>query len=206
MSYAPFLIANYKTGLDREVEPWLLPADAFSTFQNAYLKRGVINKRSGYSLWSTFLTPRGNITAIQNQISPSVTQTNHGFLTGDKVFITGVSGMTQINNRMYTITVVSANIYSLNDTDSTAYPVYGGGGVAYHNEGLPIMGLRTYIRSDGTKQLCVFNTKSMGVYDPNGNFGYIGAIGGPYDGGTNRYGTFFTGGDANFFWTENYRS
>jgi len=51
-SYQPFLIANLRTGLQLNLEPWLLPKDAFSMLENAYLENGVIVKRNGYSLFA----------------------------------------------------------------------------------------------------------------------------------------------------------
>ena len=41
-------IAPFKEGLDRESENWLLPNEAFVTFENALVSRGVVIKRSGY--------------------------------------------------------------------------------------------------------------------------------------------------------------
>lgn len=49
-SYKPFLIANFRTGIELDLEPWLLPQDAFSELKNAYIKDGKLIKRSGYSL------------------------------------------------------------------------------------------------------------------------------------------------------------
>lgn len=43
-----------------------------------------------------------------------ITSTNHGFVTGDTVYINNVGGMTQINNRIFTVTRVDANSYQLN--------------------------------------------------------------------------------------------
>jgi hypothetical protein len=206
MTFSPFLIANYKTGLDREVEPWLLPADAFATFQNAYLKRGVINKRQGKQLFARFSTAQGLITSISQANPAVVTQVNHGFLTGQQIYISGVNGMTQINNRVYTITFIDPDTYSLDGVDSTAYTAYVSDGTSWFFQDLPIMGLKTFLKPLGGKQLVVFNTRRMGVYDPNGPSGYIFALGGVYDAPTNRFLDYFTGNDSNFFWTENYRS
>ena len=50
MTTTPFLIADFKTGLDRSLEPWILPRDAFPNLENAYLFRGVIRKRGGSQL------------------------------------------------------------------------------------------------------------------------------------------------------------
>lgn len=44
-----FLIANMQVGLERDRDPWLLPDEAFPTIEDAYLFRGRIKRRSGYS-------------------------------------------------------------------------------------------------------------------------------------------------------------
>ena len=49
MSYKPYLIADFKTGIELDKEPWLLPKDAFTKMENAYLYEGVITKRRGYT-------------------------------------------------------------------------------------------------------------------------------------------------------------
>ena len=43
-----FTIAPFSDGLDREAEPWLLPNEAFVKMENAFLRRGVLQKRYGY--------------------------------------------------------------------------------------------------------------------------------------------------------------
>lgn len=43
-----------------------------------------------------------------------INSTNHGFVTGDIVYINNVGGMTQINNKIFTVTRVDANSYKLN--------------------------------------------------------------------------------------------
>lgn len=48
MTYQPYLISNYSTGLDRELQPWLLPEDAMTELFDGYVYRGVTNKRDGY--------------------------------------------------------------------------------------------------------------------------------------------------------------
>ena len=45
-----FLIAPFKSGLERDVEPWLIPEDALETLEDSYIFRGKIRKRFGYSL------------------------------------------------------------------------------------------------------------------------------------------------------------
>ncbi len=48
-SYQPFLIADFSTGLELGKEPWLLPKDAFSSMEDAFIHQGVLQKRKGYT-------------------------------------------------------------------------------------------------------------------------------------------------------------
>lgn len=45
--YEPFFIGPLSLGLVEGLQPWLLPADAWSVLKNGYLRRGVLNKRLG---------------------------------------------------------------------------------------------------------------------------------------------------------------
>lgn len=47
MAYDRFLIAPINTGLETDVKPWLIPDDAFSQLENAYVYRGRVRKRFG---------------------------------------------------------------------------------------------------------------------------------------------------------------
>jgi hypothetical protein len=76
-----------------------------------------------------------NVTAI-TQASPCVvTAVGHGYTTGQEVYLTGISGMTQLNGRNFKITVLTADTFSLqyrngNNVNSTAYGAYTSGGVS----------------------------------------------------------------------------
>lgn len=71
-----------------------------------------------------------NISAATKANPCSLTVTGHGFSTGERITIAGVGGMTQLNGNSYTITVVDANTFTLNGTDSSAYGIYTSGGTA----------------------------------------------------------------------------
>ena len=64
------------------------------------------------------------------QANPAVvtTSANHGLSTDDLVFITGVVGMTEVNDRGFGIVVVSATTFILKNEDSTAHTAYTSGG------------------------------------------------------------------------------
>lgn len=41
MNYQGYLIANYATGLDKELQPWLLPDDAQFELLDGFVYKGV---------------------------------------------------------------------------------------------------------------------------------------------------------------------
>lgn len=64
-----------------------------------------------------------------------VTSTAHGLSNGDEVYITGVTGMTELNGRNFLIANVAANTFELqdldgNNIDGTGYTAYSSGGTA----------------------------------------------------------------------------
>lgn len=64
------------------------------------------------------------------QANPCViTAVAHGFVTGTRVPISGVVGMTQLNGNTYTITRINADTFSIG-VDSSAYTAYVSGGTA----------------------------------------------------------------------------
>jgi hypothetical protein len=71
-----------------------------------------------------------------------VTDTGHGYSSGDTIFIAAVVGMTELNDIFYHVTVIDANSYSLQNTsdvdiDSTGFTSYGSAGTsAQHTKGI----------------------------------------------------------------------
>lgn len=53
MSYTPYLIANFATGLDKRLQPWLIPDDAQEELLDGYVYRGTMSKREGYTYFAT---------------------------------------------------------------------------------------------------------------------------------------------------------
>ena len=75
------------------------------------------------------LEPAKAITAATRANPCVVTSNAHGYAVGDWVYITGVVGMTQLNNRFFRISAVTANTFTLGylptgNIDSTAYTAY----------------------------------------------------------------------------------
>ncbi|HEY1723960.1 MAG TPA: phage tail tube protein [Steroidobacteraceae bacterium] len=70
------------------------------------------------------------ISAVTNANPAVVTATAHGYSNGQVVFITGLVGPTQLNDRAFVISGVAANTFTLGGEDSTTYGAYVSGGTA----------------------------------------------------------------------------
>ena len=71
------------------------------------------------------------ITGITAASPGVVTVTGHNLANGDHVYITGVSGMTEVNNpnQPYVVANITANTFELSGVDTSAYTAYTSGGV-----------------------------------------------------------------------------
>ncbi len=75
---------------------------------------------------STQLT--GVITAATNANPCQITSTNHGLTTGSIIRISGIVGMVQLNNNVYTVIVTDDSNFLLNGVNSTSFTNYVSGG------------------------------------------------------------------------------
>jgi len=57
-----------------------------------------------------------------------ITATSHGYSNGDRVYITGVTGMTEINNREFTVANVTTNTFELSGVDGSGFSAFVSGG------------------------------------------------------------------------------
>lgn len=57
-----------------------------------------------------------------------VTASSHGYSNGDRVFITEVTGMTELNNREFTVANKTTNTFELSGIDGSAFTAYSSGG------------------------------------------------------------------------------
>jgi hypothetical protein len=66
------------------------------------------------------------------QASPVViTSAAHGFTNGQVIYIANVLGMTELNNRTFTVANAAANTFELSGEDGTSHTAYSSGGSAY---------------------------------------------------------------------------
>lgn len=68
-----------------------------------------------------------NITAITRANPCVITCPSHNLVSGSQVGITGVNGMSVLNNQIYTVTTIDANTFSI-PVDSSNYVAYTSGG------------------------------------------------------------------------------
>lgn len=90
---------------------------------------------SGAYWVATSGTTSGSITGITRANPGVVTDNAHGLVTGDRIGISGVSGMTQINNKAYRVVKINNNSFSLQDLSTgntirtnSGYSNYSSGG------------------------------------------------------------------------------
>lgn len=68
------------------------------------------------------------ITAATQANPVKLTMTAHGMTTGQYLQVTSIVGMTQLNDKIYKVTVVDANNVTLDGVDGTAFTAYTSGG------------------------------------------------------------------------------
>lgn len=122
------------------------------------------------------LGPAKNITAATKADPCVITSVGHGLSDNDEIFITQVSGMSELNNRVFVINVLTADTFELNDEDSTGYTTYVSGGIArktFVTEDSAVMTPTNYIDIGWSP---VVGARVYHIYQElNGVFGYIGS-------------------------------
>lgn len=78
----------------------------------------------------TYSNPK-TITNITKANPGVVTSTSHGFSNGDTIKIFDVVGMTEVNNRSFTVANVTANTFELSGVNTSSYTTYESGGEAH---------------------------------------------------------------------------
>jgi hypothetical protein len=81
------------------------------------------------ALGLTCIAAGKSITGVTLANPLRLTIASHGYTTGNICMITAVGGTTQINDDLYTLTVVDPNTISLDGVDGTAFGAYTSGGL-----------------------------------------------------------------------------
>jgi len=175
--YQPFLIAPFQTGIDTDLERWLLPQDAFTVMKNAHIYHGVIEKREGFKEWAEMVETNTNL------LISGITQANPGVVTvasaaaltdGQQVQLNYVGGMTEVNGQKYLVANSGATTFELqdlegNNVDTTAFTPYTANGTVSTFPTTRIMGIYQWISGSNNKDVLVFNTTRASIYNATNN-------------------------------------
>ena len=119
--------------MDSNIQSPAITATTIQLFVNSYLGEQANLLATNDSLVNSALnnsSQNSRFITKATQANPcQITSPNHGLIPGTMIYIGGVQGMTQLNSAIYTITVVDANNFTLNNTDSTGFSPYVKGGV-----------------------------------------------------------------------------
>lgn len=140
------------------------------------------NDLHGFSDSFLYYSVPKTITNITKANPAVVSSTAHGFSNGDVVVIKDVSGMTEVNNKSFTVANAAANTFQLSGVDSTNYTTYTFGGAAYEKvtsvTGLDhLEGKTVQIKADGAVQST--KTVSSGAVTLDSSAGEV-VVGLPY--------------------------
>jgi len=119
--------------MDSNIQSPAIAATTIQLFVNSYLGEQANLLSGNDSLVNSALNNSSqNSRFITNatQANPcQITSPNHSLISGTLIYIGNVQGMTQLNSAIYAITVVDANNFTLNNTNSTGFSAYTGGGI-----------------------------------------------------------------------------
>lgn len=132
------------------------------------LKTGAVISISDIPIGTAFASslnnPKSGPITNSTQANPcQITSPLHSLVTGDRVSISGVVGMTQLNGFVYEITVTSVNDFTLNDVDSTLFTAYASGGV-WTNQSRNVFGI--VVNSANTFLLMKYDPDTREFSDP----------------------------------------
>jgi hypothetical protein len=167
----PFLISEFKTGLFNYLEPWIRPQDAFEELENAFIYRGTLNKRKGYSVFGriayqdVIATGNGGKvysgTLSTNPIVPgsftptdgteTFTDDGNGVLTGSM----GGTGTINYTTGAWTLTF-NANVISGTLITASYNPI----------KSRPIMGIKQWTNeTTGERKCIIMDTRRAAVFN-----------------------------------------
>lgn len=194
MSYQPYLIANFATGVNSRLQPWLIPDEAQEELYDGYVYRGVMSKRSGYTYYAT--AERGGQpyceSRIVGKINAEPARTSGGVLvvgtgaTGPYVFraqnlplrrgtvIITAGAQSAIDDGLGVFDTVPAGgtgtvDYTTGDISITFLNVVAGATpitITYSwHPGYPVLGIMNFVTSTNVKQLIVADGRRLNLYD-----------------------------------------
>jgi hypothetical protein len=119
--------------MDANIQSPAIVATTIQLFVNSYLGEQANLLATNDSLVNSALNNSSQnsrfITNATRSNPCQITSPNHSLIPGTLIYIGDVQGMTQLNSAIYSITVVDANNFTLDNTDSSGFSAYTKGGV-----------------------------------------------------------------------------
>lgn len=206
MPLQQYLVGPYETGEQNNLEPWLLPEDAFRVLEDAYVWRGRVKKRFGYSLLGTTdLKSRlrirlgttdgsGNFSLSAALFPGSIFKIGQMFSIGTEIFTVNVLGTPAV---MLDTGVATTKTY---DTTTGALDIQGAAATTpvFFFPSDPVMGLRTRERPE-------INFEDTLGFDTQFSYQRVAGAWERITGETTVGAATWTGDNSQFFWSVNYR-
>lgn len=189
MTYQPYLIANYATGLEKRLQPWLIPDDAQEQLFDGFVYRGTMSKRDGYNYFA--IGERGGAPYRESRIiSTLVGVAMVGVIDSANQLFT-LTGTAQIARGSVVVTG-STPLQVLTDTGLGTFTGDGTGTINYITgaisvtftaaptagtvlvtysfmPGNPVMMIANFITDANIKQLIVADTQYINRYNSTTN-------------------------------------
>jgi len=176
--YQEFPIYNFDKGMNTDREPWLIPTKAFELLYNFHIRRGVVEKRLGYTEFGRMVhqyveeiaTGDGITTTFAGAVSnypirPESSRTYFNFSDGNSqlVYDEDMDGSLSGDG--------SGNIYYSDGSYSMSFdspPANGNSITCTYNytPELPITGIYSYYSDAGDRTLLACDTKRINAYYP----------------------------------------
>ncbi len=119
--------------MDSNPQSRAIQATTIQLFVNSYLGEQANLIAGNDAVVNSFLnnsSQNSRFITFATKANPcQITSPNHSLISGTQIYIANVQGMTQLNSAIYTITVVDANNFTLDNTDSSGFSAYSNGGV-----------------------------------------------------------------------------
>ena len=201
MRFQRFLIAPQQSGLEKDVKPWLISDDAYSTLTNAYVWRGRVRKRFGSQTFST----SGVASILGSRLGVVIGATNGAgnfgpFIVPGVIWAEGQAF--SVGDVQFTVVLVNGAMLVSSGTATGTFNTATGSvqingaaaltDVVYY-PALPVMGIWEY------EQPTLFKNQTF-AWDTQFAYLYNAVT------GWRRIGTaVWSGTDSDFFWAWNYQ-
>ena len=187
MDYQGFLIANWSTGLDTRLQPWLIPDEAQEELLDGYTYRGTMSKRDGYNYFA--IGGRGGAPECESRLVNRIDNEIVNLGDGTAGPYTQTLLNTQIRRGTVTITAGAQSATDDGLGAFTTVPAGGSGTIDYltgdieitfqnavpggtaitvtydYHPGLPVMGVMNFTTSTNVLQLIVADTRRLNIYN-----------------------------------------